>query len=288
MNGQIPPTEMLRRGQRQLQAKLVLLALILVAAVAEPESRGGQRRLAVDWTCVQRVADEPELDRGRLLAGSRGLGAVLRCSRRSIWPQDDADPRDSARHPIQRARRIRPQRKRPVFARVGGGLSAGMAYPTTLALITALWSGPARTRSIALWSGIGAAIAALGPMLAGLSLEHFWWGSVFLITLPLAVVALVMAPRLVPAHVNEGTEPVDNLGGILSVFLVGGVILAINFSVVPDEGTLVAVLGVIAVAAGIAFVVRQQRASNPCMTCRWPAAARSGSPAAPASSSLAR
>jgi MFS family permease len=51
-------------------------------------------------------------------------------------------------------------------ARVGGGLAAGMAYPTTLALITALWSGPARTKSIALWSGIGAAIAALGPMLS--------------------------------------------------------------------------------------------------------------------------
>ena len=59
------------------------------------------------------------------------------------------------------------------IARVGGGLSAGMAYPTTLALITALWSGGARTRSIALWSGIGAAIAALGPMLSGLALEHF-------------------------------------------------------------------------------------------------------------------
>jgi hypothetical protein len=52
-----------------------------------------------------------------------------------------------------------------------------------------------------------------GPLLAGLLLEHFWWGSVFLITLPLAVVALVLAVKLVPAHVNEGTEPVDNLGG---------------------------------------------------------------------------
>src|SRR5690242_3046776 len=45
-------------------------------------------------------------------------------------------------------------------ARLGGGLSAGMAYPTTLALITALWSGPRRTRAIALWSGLGAAISA--------------------------------------------------------------------------------------------------------------------------------
>ena len=49
------------------------------------------------------------------------------------------------------------------IARVGGGLAAGMAYPTTLALITALWSGPGRTKSIALWSALGGAIASLGP-----------------------------------------------------------------------------------------------------------------------------
>ena len=53
-------------------------------------------------------------------------------------------------------------------ARVGGGLAAGMAYPTTLALITALWApGAGRTKSIALWSGLGGAIAALGPLLLG-------------------------------------------------------------------------------------------------------------------------
>jgi EmrB/QacA subfamily drug resistance transporter len=148
-------------------------------------------------------------------------------------------------------------------ARVGGGLSAGMAFPTTLAMITALWSGEKRTRSIALWSGIGAAIAALGPMLSGLFLEHFWWGSVFLITLPLAIVALVMAPRLVPAHVNEGTEPVDNLGGVLSALLVGALILAINFAVVPNYGAFVAILVSVALVAGVAFVVRQLRAANP-------------------------
>ena len=51
-----------------------------------------------------------------------------------------------------------------VAARVLGGLSAGMAYPTTLALITALWSGPGRTRSIALWSALGGGISALGPV----------------------------------------------------------------------------------------------------------------------------
>jgi MFS family permease len=148
-------------------------------------------------------------------------------------------------------------------ARLGGGLAAGMAFPTTLALITALWSGPGRTKSIALWSGIGGAVAALGPMFSGLLLEHFWWGSVFLITLPLAVVALVLAVRLVPAHVNEGIDPVDNLGGILSALLVGALILGINFAAVPNEGALVAGLAIIALASGIAFLIRQRRAANP-------------------------
>jgi MFS transporter, DHA2 family, multidrug resistance protein len=149
------------------------------------------------------------------------------------------------------------------IARLGGGLAAGMAYPTTLALITALWSGPERTKSIALWSGLGGAISALGPLLSGLLLEHFWWGSVFLLTLPLAVVALYLAFRNVPAHVNEGTDAVDNLGGILSVVLVAAVVLGINFAAVPNSGTLVLGLTAIALAGGIAFVIRQRRASNP-------------------------
>jgi EmrB/QacA subfamily drug resistance transporter len=148
-------------------------------------------------------------------------------------------------------------------ARVGGGLAAGMAYPTTLALITALWSGPSRTKSIALWSALGGAIAALGPLVAGALLTEFEWGSVFLITLPLAVVALVMAFLFVPSHVNETSDPVDNLGGILSVVLVGSLILAINFAPVPNESALVLGLAVIAAAALGAFYIRQRRAKNP-------------------------
>ncbi len=150
-----------------------------------------------------------------------------------------------------------------IVARIGGGLAAGMAYPTTLALITALWSGPGRTKSIALWSGLGGAIAALGPFLSGLLLEHFYWGSVFLLTLPLAVVAVVVAWRFVPAHVNESTEQVDNLGGILSLVLVGALILAINFAPVPNKGTLTIVLAVVAAAALLLFLWRQRRAPNP-------------------------
>ena len=148
-------------------------------------------------------------------------------------------------------------------ARVGGGVAAGMAYPTTLALITALWTGAPRTKSIALWSALGGAIASLGPLLSGLLLQHFYWGSVFLITLPLAAVAIVLAWWLVPAHVNESTERVDNLGGVLSVVLVGALILAINFAPVPNARTLSFILALIAVAALGTFYVRQRRAANP-------------------------
>lgn len=148
-------------------------------------------------------------------------------------------------------------------ARLLGGLAAGMAYPTTLALITALWSGPARTKSIALWSGLGGAISALGPLISGALLLQFKWGSVFLITLPLAVVALGMAWFLVPAHVNETSDPVDNLGGMLSVVFVGALVLAINFASAPGAGAAALGLAVVAVAAVIAFLLRQTRAKSP-------------------------
>ncbi len=150
-----------------------------------------------------------------------------------------------------------------IGGRLLGGLAAGMAYPTTLALITALWSGPKRTKSIALWSGLGGAMTALGPLCAGWLLLHFYWGSVFYMTLPLAVVALVLAVMVVPAHVNETTEPVDNLGGIISIVFVAALVLAINFAAVPGKGPTAVGLGVVTLAAGVGFFVRQRRARVP-------------------------
>lgn len=148
-------------------------------------------------------------------------------------------------------------------ARLIGGLSAGMAYPTTLALITALWSGLARTRAIALWSAVGGGIASLGPLVSGLLLQHFWWGSVFLVTVPLAVLALVLAWLLVPSHVNETSKPVDNLGGALSALMIGALVVAINFVTVPNLKTAAFVLLAIAVVALVLFWLRQRRANNP-------------------------
>jgi len=148
-------------------------------------------------------------------------------------------------------------------ARVAGGLCAGMAYPTTLALITALWTGRARTKSIALWSAIGGGFAALGPLVSGFLLQYFDWGSVFLVTVPLAVVALAMAIAFIPSHVHETTDPVDNLGGIVSVVLVGTLILSINFWPVNGMETTSLVLFAIALVMAPVFLLRERRARNP-------------------------
>ena len=123
-----------------------------------------------------------------------------------------------------------------------------MAYPTTLALITALWPAPVRTKPIALWSALGGGVSALGPLLAGALLEGFEWGSVFIVSAPLAAIALVFAWKLIPAHVNETTERVDHLGGILSIALVATLVLAINLAPEPGKGETAIILGVVALA----------------------------------------
>jgi len=72
-----------------------------------------------------------------------------------------------------------------------------------------------------------------------------------------------MAYKFVPSHVNESSDPVDNLGGILSVVFVAALVLAINFAAVPDAQTLAIGLFLIALAGAGAFVIRQRRARNP-------------------------
>ena len=151
-----------------------------------------------------------------------------------------------------------------IFGRLFGGFAAGMAYPTTLALIAALWGpGPARTRSIALWAALGGAISASGPLLSWFLLTVFPWNSIFFVVLPVAVVALIMALRYLPSHVNESTEKVDNLGGILSLVLVGALILSINFAPVASARSLVIGLLVVTLIALVLFIFRQRRAENP-------------------------
>lgn len=255
-----PPTEMTTKPDR---SALVLVALILVAAVAN-------LNLSVANVALPSIADAFDASQTQLNLVAVGYSLGLAASVLYLGALGDRYGRKlmlvlgvGLSVPACLLAAWAPSVEVLVGARLLGGLAAGMAYPTTLALITALWSGPGRTRSIALWSGLGGAVSALGPLVGGIMLEHFYWGSVFLATLPLAVIAMVLAVRCVPAHVNETTSPVDNLGGVLSVVMVAGIVLGINFAAVPDKGTLALGLGVVAVAAVVAFLIRQRRAAEP-------------------------
>src|SRR5262249_1796608 len=255
-----PAVETSRAPER---APLVLLALILVAAVANLNL--AVANVALPDIGVAFDSSQPTLD---LVAVGYSLGRGV--SWVCVGALGDRYGRKmmlvlgvSLSIPASIAAAYAPSDTFLIFARIVGGISAGMAYPTTLALITALWAGPARTKAIALWSAIGGGLSALGPLVAGGLLEKDWWGWVFLVTLPLAVLALLMAVVLVPSHVNETSDPVDNLGGIISAVLVGALIVSINFASVPNEGTVAIGLGIIAAAAAVAFFIRQRRARNP-------------------------
>jgi MFS transporter, DHA2 family, multidrug resistance protein len=257
------PADSSRTADAPTRGALVLLALILVAAVAN-------LNLAVANVALPDIGEAFDSSQVTLNLIAVGYSLGLAASVLYLGALGDRYGRKlmlvlgtALAIPMSLLAAYAPSDNVLFVARVGGGLAAGMAFPTTLALITALWSGAKRTRSIALWSGIGGAIAALGPLASGALLEEFWWGSVFLITLPLALVALVMAIVFVPSHVNETTEPVDNLGGIVSVVLVAALVMAINFAPVQGERTIALVGGAVALAALVGFYLQQRRAANP-------------------------
>lgn len=149
-----------------------------------------------------------------------------------------------------------------IVARFLAGLSAGLLFPTTLSLVSALYTGRAQTRAIALWSGIGGGFAALGPLLGGILLQSFSWGSVFLLTVPLAAVDLVLGWWVLPKHAGEDAAGVDHLGGVLSVLAVAGIVMSLEL-VASDRWGLVAVSGLIGLLALALFLLRQRRAPRP-------------------------
>jgi MFS transporter, DHA2 family, multidrug resistance protein len=147
-------------------------------------------------------------------------------------------------------------------ARYLGGVAAALLFPTTLSLISALYRGRAKVSAIALWSGLGGGVAALGPLIGGWLLQYFWWGSVFLITLPLVVLALAVGLWVLPWKAFEETFPVDHLGGVLSVLGVGGLILAIERIDLGIDTQWLVLLVTSAVLLA-AFFWRQTRAPRP-------------------------
>jgi EmrB/QacA subfamily drug resistance transporter len=245
------------------RAGLVLISLVLAAAVAN-------LNLAVANVALPTIGKTFDASQAQLNLIAVGYSLGLAASVLYLGAVGDRYGRklmlllgSACSIPLSFLAAYAPNPEILVGARILGGVTGGLCYPTTLALIAALWTGPARTKAIALWSATGAALGALAPLLSGILLHHFWWGSAFLVTVPVAAAAFFMAWFLVPAHANETTEPVDNLGGILSVVTVGALILCINFAVVPNSSTLVITLAVLTVGGLVAFVLRQRRARSP-------------------------
>ena len=273
-------------GTAPARAKLVLVSLILVAAVAN-------LNLSVANVALPDIGKS--FDASQTMLDLIAVGYSLGLAASVLWFGALGDRYGRklmiilgmcSRSPPAR-RGLRSVAGVLFGARLVGGLAAGMAYPTTLALITALWSGPARTKSIALWSALGGGLALLGPLLAGVLLEHFSWGSVFLVTLPLVALALPMAIRFVPAHVNESTEPVDNIGGVLSAVFVGALIVASTSCRSRTNGRSPS-RSWHRGRRGRALRDAERRAANPLYDLRIAAGRRSGSPPARGSSSSAR
>lgn len=151
-----------------------------------------------------------------------------------------------------------------IAARVFTGVAAGMAYPTTLSLITALWSrGPARTGAIALWSSVSAMSGVLGAVAAGLVLEAFHWQAAFLLAAPIAAVGFVLVLAVVPSHVRESAEPVDHVGGILSVLGVAALVVGVGVVAAPEQRLAGAMSLALAVVLLACFVWRQRAAGSP-------------------------
>ncbi len=156
-----------------------------------------------------------------------------------------------------------------IGARVVMGLGATFVMPATLSILNAVFPPKERAQAIAAWSAVAGAAVVIGPTLGGLLLSHFWWGSVFLINLPLAAAALAGVVLTVPETADPGHGRFD----IPGVVLVAGALFAIVDAIIeaPGRGWTGPVtlgLGGAGVAALAAFVWWELRTSDPLIDLR--------------------
>lgn len=104
-----------------------------------------------------------------------------------------------------------------IACRAGMGVGAAMIMPCTLAIIKHVFPAGEQKRAIFIWSAVAALGTPLGPVVGGLLLEHFWWGSIFWINVPVAGLALLLALWLIPESRNEKHPGLDVVGAVCSV-----------------------------------------------------------------------
>ncbi|WP_399091848.1 MFS transporter [Streptomyces sp. BBFR2] len=145
------------------------------------------------------------------------------------------------------------------------GLGSAFVMPATLAILMNVFDREEQPRAIGVWAGgVGVAIA-VGPIAGGLLLDRFWWGSVFLINLPIVLVALGAMVRLVPDSRDPAPGRLDPVGVVLSVvglvLLVHGIIRGGRLADFTAPEVVATVLGGLAVLT--VFVVHQRRSDHP-------------------------
>lgn len=152
-----------------------------------------------------------------------------------------------------------------IALRVVMGVASALIYPTTLAIITDTFR-EARQRAIAigLWGAVTGLGVAIGPILGGVLLEVFWWGSLFLALAPIALAAAVAAPVVIPASTRDAGSRLDRGGLALSVVMLGTLVYTIIEA--PERGwssTLTLGGFGVALAAGIGFALWERRQRDP-------------------------
>jgi DHA2 family multidrug resistance protein-like MFS transporter len=151
-----------------------------------------------------------------------------------------------------------------IAARALLGVAGATLMPSTLSIVRDLFPDDRqRTRAVAIWSTGGAGGAALGPVVGGVLLDHFWWGSVFVINLPIMVLMVLTVLWLVPESRNPRPGRFDLASAVLSVIAIVPLVWAVKR--VAHDGPDAFALGsaLAGVAFGITFVRRQRRLRDP-------------------------
>lgn len=152
-----------------------------------------------------------------------------------------------------------------IAARAGLGVFGAMLMPSTLSLLRSIFTDRNQRRlAIAVWASAFSAGAALGPVLGGLLLAHFAWGSVFLMAVPVLIPLLVLVPILVPESRDPKPGRFDAISVVLSLATMVPIVYAIKeFAVHGLETVLPLVLVAMGVVFGVLFVRRQERLETP-------------------------